>query len=145
MLHASQAEVKATLASNEPMQLAHSPEESADIIAAMANGRPFRAIVNVPNAGQIDNLPREAIVETLADVGATGVNPIGVGALPGGVLNTVHPHVVNQELLVDAALTGDRQLALQALLGDPLVRDYRAAPKLLDDLLEAHAELLPQF
>jgi alpha-galactosidase len=145
MLHASQAEVKATLASDEPMQLAHSPEESADIIAAMANGRPFRAIVNVPNTGQIDNLPRQAIVETLAEVGATGVNPIGVGALPGGVLNTVHPHAVNQELLVDAALTGDRQLALQALLGDPLVRDYRAAPKLLDDLLEAHAELLPQF
>jgi alpha-galactosidase len=145
MLRASQAEVKATLASSEPPSLAHSPEESADIIAAMVNGRPFRAIVNVPNQGQIDNLPREAIVETLAEVGATGVNPIGVGALPGGVLNTVHPHVVNQELLVDAALTGDRQLALQALLGDPLVRDYRAAPKLMDELLEAHAELLPQF
>jgi alpha-galactosidase len=145
MLHASQAEVRATLESSEPPPLAHSPEESADIIAAMANGRPFRAIVNVPNRGQIDNLPREAIVETLAEVGATGVNPLGVGALPGGVLNTVHPHVVNQELLVDAALTGDRQLALQALLGDPLVRDFRAAPKLADELLEAHAELLPQF
>jgi alpha-galactosidase/6-phospho-beta-glucosidase family protein len=145
MLHASQAEVKATLASDEPMTLAHSPEESADIIAAMVNGRPFRAIVNVPNTGQIDNLPRDVIVETLAEVGATGVNPIGVGALPAGVLGTLHPHVVNQELLVDAALTGDRQLALQALLGDPLVKDYRAAPKLMDELLEAHAELLPQF
>jgi alpha-galactosidase len=145
MLHASQAEVQAQLASSEAPPLAHSPEESADIIAAMANGRPFRAIVNVPNTGQIDNLPRAAIVETLAEVGATGVNPIGVGPLPGGVLNTVHPHVVNQELLVDAALTGDRQLALQALLGDPLVKDYRAAPKLMDELLEAHAALLPQF
>jgi alpha-galactosidase/6-phospho-beta-glucosidase family protein len=145
MLHASQAQVKATLASAEPMALEHSPEESADIIAAMVNGRPFRAIVNVANTGQIDNLPREAVVETLAEVGATGVNPIGVGALPPGVLGTLHPHVVNQELLVDAALTGDRQLALQALIGDPLVTDLRAAPKLLDELLEAHAELLPQF
>ena len=145
MLHASQAEVKAMVAGEKPVPLDHSPEESADIIAAMVNGRPLRAIVNVPNTGQIDNLPREAIVETLAEVGATGVNPIGVGALPGGVLNTVHPHVVNQELLVDAALTGDRQLALQALIGDPLVRDYRAAPRLMDELLEAHAELLPQF
>src|SRR3954468_1497829 len=145
MLHASQAEVKAMVAGSEPMQLAHSPEESADIIAAMVNGRPFRAIVNVPNTGQIDNLPRDVIVETMAEVGATGVNPIGVGALPGGVLGTLHPHVVNQELLVAAALTGDRQLALQALLGAPLVRDYRAAPKLMDELLEAHAELLPQF
>ena len=101
--------------------------------------------MNVPNTGQIDNLPREAVVETLAEVGATGVNPIGVGALPPGVLGTLHPHAVNQEMLVDAALTGDRQLALQALMGDPLVSDFRAAPKLLDELLEAHAELLPQF
>jgi alpha-galactosidase/6-phospho-beta-glucosidase family protein len=42
-------------------------------------------------------------------------------------------------------LTGDRQLALQALLGDPLVNDLKAAPKLMDELLAAHAELLPQF
>lgn len=145
MLRASQAEVKAMVAGEKPVPLDHSPEESADIIAAMVNGRPFRAIVNVPNTGQIDNLPREAIVETMAEVGATGVNPIGVGALPVGILGTLHPHAVNQELLVDAALTGDRQLALQALIGDPLVRDYKAAPKLMDELLEAHAELLPQF
>jgi len=145
MLKASQVQVRAMVEGTEPIPLDHSPEESADIIAAMTNGRPFRAIVNVPNRGQIDNLPREAIVETLAEVGSTGVSPIGVGALPPGVLNTVHPHAVNQEMLVDAALTGDRQLALQALLGDPLVRDFKSAPKLMEELLAAHAELLPRF
>lgn len=145
MLKASQAQVKAILASDEPMALEHSPEESADIIAAMVNGRPFRAIVNVANTGQIDNLPREAVVETLAEVGATGVNPIGVGALPLGVLSTLHPHALNQEMLVDAALNGDRQLALQVLINDPLVRDFKSAPQLLDDLLSAHSDLLPQF
>ena len=145
MLKASKVQVRAMVEGTEPIPLDHSPEESADIIAAMTNGRPFRAIVNVPNRGQIDNLPREAIVETLAEVGSTGVSPIGVGALPPGVLNTVHPHAVNQEMLVDAALTGDRQLALQALLGDPLVRDFKSAPKLMEELLAAHAELLPRF
>jgi len=145
MLKASQVQVKAMVEGKEAVPLDHSPEESADIVAAMMNGRPFRAIVNVPNTGQIDNLPREAVVETLAEVGATGVNPIGVGALPLTVLGTLHPHAVNQELLVDAALTGDRRLALQALLGDPLVNDLKTAPKLMDELLAAHAELLPQF
>lgn len=105
----------------------------------------MRAIVNLPNQGQIDNLPREAVVETLAVVGPAGANPISVGALPPGVLGTIYPHVINQELLVDAALTGDRKLALQALVGDPLVRDFRTAPQLLDELLTAHADLLPQF
>jgi alpha-galactosidase len=78
-------------------------------------------------------------------VGATGANPLSVGPLPPGVLNTVHPHAVNQEMTVDAALNGDRRLALQALIGDPLVRDFRSAPKLLDELLAAHAAYLPQF
>jgi alpha-galactosidase/6-phospho-beta-glucosidase family protein len=61
------------------------------------------------------------------------------------VLNTVHPHVLNQELIVDAALAGDRKLALQALINDPLVRDFRIAPQMLDDLLLAQAKYLPQF
>jgi alpha-galactosidase len=145
MLKASQAQVKRWLDGAEPLQIEHSPEESADIIAGIANGRPVRAIVNLPNQGQIDNLPRDAVVETMAEVSATGAQPIGVGALPPGVLGTLHPHVMNQEMIVDAALSGDRQLALQAFLGDPLVTDYRSAPKLLDELLEAHADLLPQF
>jgi alpha-galactosidase/6-phospho-beta-glucosidase family protein len=65
--------------------------------------------------------------------------------LPRGLLNTIYPHVINQELIVDAALTGDRELALQTLLNDPLVRDFRSAPQMLDELLQAHAAYLPQF
>ncbi|MBA2447014.1 MAG: hypothetical protein H0V51_03210 [Chloroflexi bacterium] len=145
LVREARAEVRAWLDRPEPPPLERSLEESADIIAAIANGRSVRAIVNLPNRGQIDNLPREAVVETLAVVSAAGANPIGVGTLPPGVLNTIYPHLVNQEMIVDAALTGDRRLALQALVGDPLVRDFRAAPRLLDDLLRAHADLLPQF
>jgi alpha-galactosidase/6-phospho-beta-glucosidase family protein len=145
MLNESKEQVRRWLDGSEAIPLAHSPEESANIIGAIANGGSVRAIVNLPNRGQIDNLPREAVVETLAEVGAAGANPLSVGPLPPGVLNTVHPHAVNQEMTVDAALTGDRRLALQVLIGDPLVRDFRSAPKLLDELLEAHAEHLPQF
>ena len=111
----------------------------------MANGRSVRTIVNLPNHGQIDNLPRAAVVETLADVGSAGAQPLAVGPLSLGILRTLQPHISNQELIVDAALTGDRQLALQALVGDPLVRDWRSAPRLLDELLEAHEAYLPQF
>ncbi len=145
MVCAAQASVRAWLDGSEPLPLLRSPEELAGIIAAIANGRSTRAIVNLPNRGQIDNLPRGAVVETLAEVGAAGAEPICVGPLPPGVLSTVAPHVVNQEMIVDAALTGDRQLALQALLGDPLVRDFSSAPRMLDELLQAHSQYLPQF
>ncbi|HUG14812.1 MAG TPA: hypothetical protein VMM78_07295 [Thermomicrobiales bacterium] len=123
--------------------LARSHEAVAPIIAALTHGRSVKTVVNLPNHGQIDNLPRDAVVETLGAVGPTGAHGIAVGPLPSGVLNTVHPHVVNQEMIVEAALTGDRQLALQALLNDPLVRDFRSAAGMLDELLAAHAAFIP--
>jgi alpha-galactosidase len=141
----ARASVLSWIDSADPLSVERSEEEVVDIIAAIANGRSLHTIVNLPNRGQIDNLPREAVVETMGMVGPTGAYGVSVGALPPGVLNTVHPHVVNQEMIVDAALAGDRSLALQALLNDPLVRDFRSAPRMLDELLQAHAKHLPQF
>jgi alpha-galactosidase/6-phospho-beta-glucosidase family protein len=125
--------------------LARSPEATADIVSAVANGRSVRTIVNLPNTGQVDNLPRGAVVETLAEITSVGAHPLTVGALPAGVLGTLQPHVTNQELIVQAALEGDRRLALQAMVNDPLVGNLDTARHLLDDLLVAHADYLPQF
>jgi alpha-galactosidase len=125
--------------------VSRSHEATADIVSAVANGRSVRTIVNLPNTGQIDNLPRGAVVETLADIGAAGAAPLTVGPLPLGVLGTLQPHVVNQELIAVSALSGDRRLALQAMVNDPLVSDLKVARALLDELLEAQAAYLPQF
>ena len=122
-----------------------SPEATADIVSAVANGRSVRTIVNLPNTGQVDNLPRGAVVETLAEITSAGAQPLVVGALPPGVLGTVQPHVTNQEMIVEAALNGDRRLALQAMANDPLVPSLPIARQVLDDLLAAHAAYLPQF
>lgn len=137
--------VREVLDSGRVGPLERSHEATADIVSAVANGRSVRTIVNLPNRGQIDNLPRDAVVETLAEISSAGAQPLSVGPLPSGVLNTVQQHVTNQEMLVDAALNGDRQLALQALISDPLVRDFRSAPRLLDELLLAQKAYLPQF
>jgi alpha-galactosidase len=126
-------------------EVTRSHEATANIVDAIANGRSVRTIVNLPNTGQIDNLPRGAVVETLADIGAAGAAPLTVGPLPLGVLGTLMPHVINQELIATAALTGDRRLALQAMVNDPLVADLKTAQALLDELIQAHAAYLPQF
>jgi alpha-galactosidase len=141
----AQSAIREAIESAEPPPIGRSEEEVVDIIAAVANGRSVHTIVNLPNRGQIDNLPRDAVVETMGIVGPSGAYGVSVGALPLGVLNTIQPHVLNQELIVDAALSGDRQLALEALLNDPLVHDFRTAPRMLDELLKAQAAYLPQF
>jgi alpha-galactosidase len=81
----------------------------------------------VPNTGQIDNLPRAAVVECHAHVDALGVRPLATGDLPWPAYVAIGPHVARQELIVEAALTGRREPALAALAGDPLLRDPASA------------------
>ena len=58
----------------------------------------------------------------------------------------IAPHVARQELIVEAALTGRRELALAALATDPLVRDPVTVTPMLDELLAANARFMnPDF
>lgn len=138
-------QVRLWLQEGQAVPLERSREEFSDIIAALKAGGSVRTVVNLPNRGQVNNLPREAVVETSAVVGPAGVTPLSVGDLPLPLLATLERHVVNQEMIVEAGLRGDRRLALEALLNDPLVRDFRSARPMLDELLAATAKWLPQF
>jgi len=122
--------------------LQHSDETLAPVMAALAGGPVGRFVVNVPNEGQIDNLPRAAVVECMADVDALGVHPVAVGALPHPAYAAIAPHVSRQELVVEAALTGRVDLARAALATDPLVRDPATVDPLLHELIAANAAFL---
>lgn len=137
--------VESILEEKQPIKLEHSDEKAYDIITSLATGKKDVFMMNLPNQGQIANLPPEVIVETPALVNTNGIHPVSIGQLPSSILSLMVPHVVNQEMIVEAALTGNKDLALQALLNDPLMKNYEDAPKMFDELLEANAEYLPQF
>ena len=105
----------------------------------------YRVSINVANDGAIDNLPPDTIVEAPAIVGGMGVLPLRMGALPPVVAELCRREAERVELVVDAAVQGSRQLALQALALDPTVDDLDMARAILDDYLETHRENLPQF
>ena len=133
-------------ASGGPEKLRHSDEQLAPVMAALAGGPAGRFVVNVPNRGQVDNLPRDAVVECIADVDALGVRPLAVGALPHAACAVIAPHVARQELIVEAALTGRCEPALAALATDPLVRDPATVEPMLGELLAANARFMgPEF
>jgi len=136
----------ARLASGEEtIEMAPSGEAAPRIMAALANGGEYTDVMNLPNTGQIANLPADIIVETRATVANGTVTPEPVGELPPAIQAVVEHHVRIQEMTVEAALTGDRELALQAFLLDPLVRDLDAGKRMFDGLLEANRDYLPQF
>jgi len=125
--------------------LHHSRQVIGIMVSIINNeGREWGGI-NFPNKGAITNLPQDAIVEGHCIVDKRGLTPVVVGDLPKPFLG-ITQHILNwQELTVDAALTGDKDLLYQAVLACPYVHDMEAAKKITDDLLKAHAEYMPQF
>jgi alpha-galactosidase len=122
--------------------------EVVEIIEALVENRNGIYVVNVPNQRAIPNLPAEAVVEVSAVVDGYGIRPVQVGPLPEPLAAHLRQHIAVQELTVEAALTGDRKVALQAFLADPQVAAKLTpgeAERLLEEMLKAHAEHLPQF
>ena len=133
--------IEKLLSGEEPLDLRQSREAASPIIESLMTGQDSVHIVNLPNQGQIGNLPREAVVETMGVVGANGAEGIAIGDLPPGVASILRRIVDVQELTVAAGLTGDRGLALQAMRLDPMVADWNGAEPMLDELLEANVAL----
>ncbi len=123
-----------------------SGERGVHVAAAVLNDlNEYEQAVNVVNNGAIAGLPNWAVVEVPAVVGGSGVQPVQMGALPPAITALLAQQVAVQDRVVEAAVQGDRQAALQALLLDPLINSYTVAEQLLDELLTTHAAYLPAF
>jgi len=120
-------------------------EFAVDIICAVARDERRRFIVNTGNNGAISSLPADATVEVPAIVGRTGPTPLTMGPIPHPVRGLVGAIQEYEHLAADAAATGDRRLALQALLAHPFIRSKHTAERILAEGLAAHAAHLPQF
>ncbi len=115
------------------------------ITGVLGNTHQYELAVNVPNRGLIPNLPEWAIVEVPATIDATGVHGVAPGALPEPIAAMCRTQIAVIDRLVEAAVHGDRNIALQALLLDPTVNSISQAEAILDELMAVHADLLPQF
>lgn len=127
--------------------LLHTDSEGAlEMIECIAGaGSHYHLAANLPNAGQISNLPLGATVETPVQVNGAGIHPVHVGALPEPIAELCRREIAVARSCVDAAVDGDRGRALQCLLLDPVIRDVDSAGKILNDYLTSYREYLPQF
>lgn len=127
--------------------LLHTDSEGAlEMIENIAGaGTHYHLAANLPNVGQIGNLPFGATVETPVVVDGAGIHPVHVGSFPEGIAELLRRETTVAQLCVDAAAEGDAQKALQCLLLDPVVNDIEQAKEILDDYLCSYKEYLPQF
>ncbi|MHB0877844.1 MAG: family 4 glycosyl hydrolase [Anaerolineae bacterium] len=115
------------------------------LIESIALGRRDVYIVNVENKGVVPNLPAYANLEIEAVTDSQGVRGIHVGEAPISLMGLLTKRIAWQELVADAAVKGDRNLALQALLLDEMAIRPEKADAMLDELLAASRPMLPRF
>jgi alpha-galactosidase len=120
-------------------------EGAVEIIEGLLGAEVYHAAVNIPNDGLIANLPDDAIVELPALINGRGIEGLPVGPLPLVIAELCRREIAVAGLTVDAVATGDRQVALQALLLDPCINDIDTARAILDAYLTEYADYLPQF
>ncbi len=126
--------------------LATDSEGALEMIENVAyGGNHYHLAANLPNVGQIPNLPLGATVETPVHVNGAGIHPVHVGPLPEPIAELCRRELTVAQLCVDAAVEGSREKALQCLLLDPVINDMDVAKSILDDYLQAYKHHLPQF
>jgi 6-phospho-beta-glucosidase len=115
------------------------------LIAAICNDTNERHILNVRNQNTFTCLPPETVVEVPCMVNAMGAQPLPIEPIPLQAFGLMTAVKTSEQLTIKAAVSGDQQLALQALMNHPLVPSFEVAQSLLAVLLAENSDYLPQF
>ncbi|MCK6576812.1 MAG: 6-phospho-beta-glucosidase [Anaerolineae bacterium] len=114
-------------------------------VEAIQNGALHYTGLNVPNAGAIEGMAEDDIVEVGCWIDADGIRPQPVGAIRPDHLLLMQNVKQYERLAAGAILTRDRSKAVQALAVHPLIGSYPLAEKLVAAFLEAHAALIGEW
>ena len=120
-------------------------DAACNLINSIYNDKGDIQVVNTVNNGAVENFEDDEIVEVSCKITKNGPVPVKVGRLPKAVNGLVQQIKSFEIAGSSAAVTGDKNKALLALMINPLVMSQKTAEIVLDELLEAHKEYLPQF
>jgi len=120
-------------------------QAAVNLINSIYNDKKDIQYVNVRNNGTISDLPDEVSIECNCVIDRNGAHPINIGHMEKSITGLMQIVKAYEELTVEAGITGDYGTALKALTIHPLVRDSVAAKQVLDDMLEANKDYLPQY
>lgn len=120
-------------------------DAACNLIASIYNNTGDIQYVDVRNNGAIADLPAESAVEVACRITSDGPKPIVTGELKLPISGYVHMMKTFERLVCEAAVTGNRDLAVTALNMNPLCQSDSDANQVIDELIEAHKEFLPQF
>lgn len=124
---------------------AYYSEAAVNLMVSLYNDRRDIQALNVSNGRTLDFLPADASIEVNCVVTSEGPLPLPVTRVPEQVKGLIHAVKTYERLTIEAAISGDRDIALQAMASHPLVPSVNVAKKLLDEMLEKNKPYLPAF
>ncbi|MBM7655657.1 6-phospho-beta-glucosidase [Neobacillus cucumis] len=124
---------------------AYYSDAACNLINSIYNDKRDIQPVNTRNNGAIASIPDDSAVEVNCIITKEGPKPVSVGDLPVAVRGLVQQIKSFERVSAEAAVTGDYNTALLAMTINPLVPSDKVAKEILDEMLEAHKEYLPQF
>lgn len=137
----------AALLANDEITRFPSGELVAELIDSILTGTPMPLPVNLPNQGQVENVPNDVIVECIGRAEGGVVRPRDRVRVPSVLGEQLRRVAAAEELTVEAGVTGDPTLVLEAMLADPVAGalPYEHVVSMTDELLAATKPWLPQF
>lgn len=124
---------------------AYYSEAAVNLMNSLYTDRHDIQTLNVSNGNIYDFLPADASIEVNCVVTAQGPIPLPPRRVPEHIKGLLHAVKTYEQLTIEAAVSGDRGIALQAMVHHPLVPSVSVAKTLLDEMLEANRAYLPQF
>jgi 6-phospho-beta-glucosidase len=124
---------------------AYYSDSACRLISSLYNNKGDIQPVNTINNGAIASIPNDSAVEISAVITKDGPKPLTMGDLPVAARGLVQQIKSFERLAAEAGTTGDYHTALLAMTINPLVPSDVVAKQILDEMLEAHKEYLPQF
>lgn len=120
-------------------------EAAISLIESLQSSTREIHVLNVRNRGAMKGLPEDCVVETSCIVGNKAITPILDGYLPVHAMSLVEQIKTYELCAIEAALTGDRRILMEAMLCHPLIRGAMPIGDMMEELLEAHRAYLPLF
>lgn len=120
-------------------------DAACECISAIYNNKHEHMVVSTQNNGALPDLDPESVVEVSSLISARGAEPIAWGRMPISEKGWLRMMKAMEECTIDAAVSGDYGLVLQAFILNPLVENNEETERVLDEMLVAHAKYLPGF
>ena len=124
---------------------AYYSDAACETIASIYANKNTQIVVSTKNEGAVPDLPADCVVEVTAYVGGQGARNVAFGELPTAEKGWLQVMKAMELLTIEATVTGDYNIALQAFTINPLVPSGDTAKRVMDELFIAHKDHLPKF